>query len=140
MTLWVVFLSGDQKATNNAKVRCCISTVASDYVGYRRNTNTRTAVIPGPVTSISTPAISHSSPSHSTGSIKQPGQVRPSNQSVTGSHSTPVDSLSHKSSSSSSFLTPSIHENLPPNKHVRQRRPPDQFGEWQFIQTAEYFV
>ncbi|KAH3889657.1 hypothetical protein DPMN_013718 [Dreissena polymorpha] len=114
-------------------------------IPQRRITNTRTAVIPGPVTSISTPAIYHSSPSHSTGSIPQPSQVRPNNQSVTGSHSTPVDSplgspVSHKSSSSSSSLTPSIHENLPPNRHVRQRRPPDRFGKWKFVQAAEYFV
>ncbi|KAH3711077.1 hypothetical protein DPMN_070577 [Dreissena polymorpha] len=113
-------------------------------IPQRRNTNTRTAVIPGPVTSISTPAISHSSPSHSTGSIPKPSQVRPNNQSVTGSHSTPADSplgspLSHKSSSSSSSLTPSIHENLPPNRHVRQRRPPDRFGKWQFVQAADLY-
>ncbi|KAH3812712.1 hypothetical protein DPMN_141150 [Dreissena polymorpha] len=133
------------------KILVVIVTVASDSVvqiyriPQRRNTNTRTAVIPGPVTSISTPAISHSSPSYSTGSIPQPSQVRPNNQSVTGSHSTPVDSplgspLSHKSNSSSSSLTPSIHENPPPNRHVRQRRPPYRFGEWQFVQAAEYFV
>ena len=35
----------------------------------RRNPNTHTADTPSPVTSMSTPAISHSSPSHSTDSI-----------------------------------------------------------------------
>ncbi|KAH3771275.1 hypothetical protein DPMN_172588 [Dreissena polymorpha] len=69
-----------------------------------RNPNTRTAVTPGPVTSISTPSTSHSSPSHSTDSISQPSPVRPNTQSVTGSHSNHVDSpvgspLSHESSS-----------------------------------------
>ncbi|KAH3866178.1 hypothetical protein DPMN_029235 [Dreissena polymorpha] len=105
----------------------------------------RRLVLWRPVTSISTPVNFHTSQSHLPDSITQPSLVRPSNQSVTGSHSSPVESpvgspLSHESSSSNSSLTPSKHENFPPSRPVRQSRPPDRFGEWRFAQTAEYFV
>ncbi|XP_052227466.1 uncharacterized protein LOC127842158 [Dreissena polymorpha] len=121
------------------------SSVQLYIIPQRRNPNTCIAVTPGPVTSISNPVNYHSSQSHSPDSISQPSLVRPSNQSVTGSHSTPVEipvgsPLSHESSSSSSSLTQSIHENFPPSRPERQRSPPDLFGEWKFAQTAEYFV
>ncbi|KAH3821192.1 hypothetical protein DPMN_122953 [Dreissena polymorpha] len=104
-------------------------------IPQRRNTNTNTSVTPDPVTSIRAPAISHSSQSLSIDSISQPIPASPSNQSVTAIHSTPVHSLvsspfSHESSPNTGFsLSPSKQESSPTSRPVRQRRPPDRFGE-----------
>jgi hypothetical protein len=116
-------------------------------IPQRRSQNISTVNTVTPVSNISTPVSSSPSQSHSSPDpVPLNRSPSPAPISVTEGPAT-----ASPSSTSSSFHVPSVNtspssqsgqNNLPPSRPMRQRRPPDRYGDWQFQQSAsvEFFV